>query len=132
MAQEIKIGLSKVVSDQVTEENTALAVGSGCLKVYATPAMCGLMEKAAAQLMDELLPEDSTTVGTALSIAHVSATPVGMKVTARAEIVDVQERKITFKVLAEDEVGKIGQGTHERFIVLKEKFQAKTDNKKGR
>lgn len=129
MAQEIKIGLTNEVSDMVTEKNTAVAMGSGVLKVYATPAMCALMEKAASDLMDTLVEAGNTTVGISLNIVHTAATPVGMKVTAKAEITGVDGRKISFKVTACDEAGEIGTGTHERFIVGAEKFQSKVNSK---
>ncbi len=130
MDKEIKVGLVNEAKTIVTEENIASTMGSGCLRVFATPAMCCLMEKAASELMDSLVEEGSTTVGTALNIAHTAATPVGMEVVAKAEITAVEGRKISFKVTAFDEAGEIGYGTHERFIVFKEKFQAKTDGKK--
>ena len=130
MEKEIKVGLVNEAKTVVTEENIASTMGSGCLRVFATPAMCCLMEKAASDLMDSLLEEGSTTVGTALNIAHTAATPVGMEVVAKAEITAVEGRKISFKVVACDEAGEIGSGTHERFIVFKEKFQTKTDGKK--
>lgn len=129
MAQEIKIGLTNDVSEMVTEKNTAIVMGSGVLKVYATPAMCALMEKAASDLMDTLVEAGNTTVGISLNIAHTAATPVGMKVTATAEITGVDGRKISFKVTACDEAGEIGSGTHERFIVDAEKFQSKVNSK---
>ena len=132
MAQEIKTGLSHEVNDVVTAANTAKAMGSGCLNVFATPAMCCLMEKAASELMDSLLEEGSTSVGISLSVAHSAATPVGMQVRALAEITGVEGRKVSFKVTAFDEAGEIGSGTHERFIVFKEKFQQKADSKLGR
>ena len=132
MAQEIKPGLSREACTAVTAENTARAMGSGCLEVFATPAMCCLMEKAASDLMDSLLEEGSTSVGTALNVAHSAATPVGMQVKAVAEITGVEGRKISFKVTAFDEAGEIGSGTHERFIVFKEKFQQKADSKLNR
>ncbi len=130
MDKEIKVGLVNEAKTIVTEKNIASTMGSGCLRVFATPAMCCLMEKAASELMDSLVEEGSTTVGTALNIAHTAATPVGMEVVAKAEITAVEGRKISFKVTASDEAGEIGYGTHERFIVFKEKFQAKTDGKK--
>lgn len=129
MANEIKVGLTNEVKATVSEANIASTMGSGCLRVFATPAMCCLMEKAASELMDSLVDEGSTTVGTALNIAHTAATPVGMEVAATAEITAVEGCKISFKVTARDEAGEIGSGTHERFIVFKEKFQAKTDAK---
>ena len=132
MAQEIRTGLSHEVRDAVTAANTAKAMGSGCLEVFATPAMCCLMEKAASDLMDSLLDEGSTSVGTALNIAHSAATPVGMQVRAVAEITGVEGRRISFKVTAFDEAGEIGSGPHARYSVFKEKFQQKADSKQER
>ena len=129
MAQEIKAGLFREACTAVTTANTARAMSSGCLEVFATPAMCCLMEQAASELMDSLLEEGSTSVGTALNVAHTAATPVGMQVRAVAEITGVEGRRISFKVTAFDEAGEIGSGTHERFIVFKEKFQQKADSK---
>lgn len=129
MAQEIKAGLTREACAVVTGENTALALGSGCLAVFATPAMCCLMEKAAADLMDSLLEEGSTSVGTLLNIVHSAATPVGMKVRAVAEITAVDGRRVSFRITAFDEAGEIGSGAHERVIVFKERFQAKADSK---
>lgn len=129
MAKEIRVGLVNEAKTQVTEANIASTMGSGSLRVFATPAMCCLMEKAASDLMDSLVEEGSTTVGTALNIAHAAATPIGMEVVATAEITAVEGRRISFRVTARDESGEIGAGTHERFIVFKEKFQAKTDAK---
>lgn len=132
MAQEIRAGLSREARAAVTADNTARVMGSGCLNVFATPAMCCLMEKAASELMDSLLEEGSTSVGISLSVAHSAATPVGMQVRALAEITGVEGRKVSFKVTAFDEAGEIGSGTHERFVVFKEKFQQKADSKLGR
>lgn len=129
MAQEIRTGLSHEVRDAVTAANTAKAMGSGCLEVFATPAMCCLMEKAASDLMDSLLDEGSTSVGTALNIAHSAATPVGMQVRAVAEITGVEGRRISFKVTAFDEAGEIGSGTHQRVLVTAQKFLDKTYEK---
>ena len=117
-------------SEIVTNEKTAVAVGSGGLSVYATPAMIALMEKSAYESVQSLLEEGSGTVGTLMNIQHISATPVDMKVTAESELIAIDGRKLTFKVTAFDEVGKIGEGTHERFIINNEKFQAKTNSKK--
>lgn len=117
------------VFEYVTESNTALTVGSGSLRVYATPAMLALMEKAACVAVSSLLAEDETTVGTLLNVSHVAATPVGMKVTATAEIVEHEGRKFVLNVEAYDESGLIGKGTHERFVVKSERFVEKTYQK---
>ena len=126
----LKPGLEARQTDIVTNSNTAAALGSGGLAVYATPAMIALMEKAALSAVDPLLPEGWSTVGIELHIKHISATPLGMKVSARAELVTMDGRALIFKVEAFDEAGKISEGTHARFIVENEKFLAKTVSKK--
>ena len=117
------------VTETVTEANTAHSVGSGSLKVYATPAMLALMEKAACKALDPVLADGETTVGTLLNVKHLSATPVGMQVSATAELLEKDGRRYVFKVTASDECGLIGEGTHERFAVLSEKFTEKTYSK---
>ena len=109
----------------VLHTNTAAAMGSGSLDVYATPALVALMEKAACALVDPCLDPDTTSVGISLSISHDAPTAVGRMVTAKAVLVGVDGRKLSFKVTASDEHGIIGQGSHERFLVKKEKFMAK-------
>lgn len=126
----LNAGIKGSSSETVTNEKTAVAVGSGGLSVYATPAMISLMEKSAYESVQPFLEEGSGTVGTLMNIQHISATPVGMKVTAKSELIAIDGRKLTFKVTAFDEVGKIGEGTHERFIINNEKFQSKTNSKK--
>ncbi|MDD6504213.1 MAG: thioesterase family protein, partial [Lachnospiraceae bacterium] len=115
----------------VTEEMAAKNVGSGTLMVFATPAMIALMEKTAWESVQPELEEGSGTVGTALNVKHVAATPMGMKVTCETELIKVEGRALTFSIKAYDEAGLIGEGTHERFVVYNEKFQAKADAKRG-
>lgn len=129
--EKIEVGMKREASEEVVEGNTALAVGSGSLPVYATPAMTCLMEKAAAELAEECLPEEWTSVGIALDVQHKAATPVGMKVRAEAEVTAVEGRKIVFAVRAFDGKEEIGSGTHQRFAVLREKFMAKARGKKS-
>jgi predicted thioesterase len=126
---EIKVGTKGTFKVSVDESNTAKTMQSGSLDVFATPAMVAIMEKASTLALEPYLEEGSTTVGTALDISHVSATPVGMDVSATAEVVSVNGRELTFKVQAFDECGLIGEGTHKRFIVFAEKFQNKTNSK---
>lgn len=128
----LPVGTKGKTETIVTEDMTALKVGSGEAKVLATPVMAALMEKAAQDSVKTLIEEGKTTVGTALSIRHVSATPVGMRVWAETEVTAVSEngRMITFAVSAYDEKGLIGEGTHERAIVTLARFQEKTDAKK--
>ena len=129
-ADILKPGLNFQKNDTVTNEKTAAAFGSGGLAVYATPAMIALMECAAFSAIEPLLPEGWSTVGTELNVKHLSATPLGLKVYAKAELLAIDGRALSFKVEAFDEAGKIGEGTHNRFIIEREKFLTKTKEKK--
>lgn len=119
---EITVGMKAEVGTLVEREDTAREVGSGSLLVYATPCMVALMEGAACEAIADGLKEDQTTVGIALNIEHISATPVGLDVRAEAEVTAVDGKVITFEVKAYDEVGEIGHGTHKRVIVNSQKF----------
>ncbi len=123
---EISVGMKGQVSSFVEREDTAAEVGSGSLLVYATPCMVALMEGAACEAIASALPEEKTSVGTALDISHLAATPVGMDVRAEAEVTAVQGNMITFCVTAYDEFGKIGEGTHKRAVISTQKFLDKT------
>ena len=114
----------------VAPENTAAVLGSGCLPVFATPAMITLMELCAAESVGELLDEGFSTVGTGIDIKHLSATPVGMRVRCETELVEVDRRRLVFVCRAYDEAGLIGEGRQERFIVENEKFMAKAESKR--
>ena len=126
---EIVVGMKAEVSTLVEREDTAREVGSGSLLVYATPCMVALMEGAACEAIAEALEENQTTVGTALNIAHISATPVGLEVRAEAEVTAVEGKVITFAVRAFDEAGEIGHGIHKRVLVNSQKFLEKAYNK---
>ncbi len=126
---EITVGMKGSVSTLVEREDTALEVGSGSLLVYATPCMVALMEGAACEAIAEALPEGKTSVGTALEISHLSATPVGLEVRAEAEVTEVSGSIITFQVTAYDEAGKIGEGTHKRAVVTVQRFLDKVYSK---
>lgn len=106
-------------------DNTALTLGSGDMEVFATPAMIALMENAAMNSVVEHLDAGATTVGTMMKSSHIKASPVGAEITAEAELVAVEGRRLTFAVKAWDEKGVIGEGEHERFIVDKTRFLAK-------
>ena len=110
----------------VTEKVTAKAMGSGELDVFATPAMIALAEETAWRSVSGELEPGQGTVGTRLEIDHLSATPIGMKVTCETELIAIDRRKLTFRVEICDEAGPVGCGTHERYIVENEKFFAKT------
>ena len=126
---EITIGMKGMADTCVEREDTAKEDGSGDLLVYATPCMVALMEGAACEAIQAALKETETTVGTALNIEHISATPVGMDVRAEATVIAVEGKVITFEVRAFDEAGEIGKGTHKRVIVPTQKFLDKAYDK---
>lgn len=121
----MKEGLSFTAKMRVTPEVTAEYIGSGDLAVLATPAMCALMENAAMMAVASHLDEGQTTVGTMLNIEHLRATKVGKEITATAVLTEINGRELKFNIAARDEVGMIGEGTHNRFIVNREKFMSK-------
>ena len=124
-------GIKGRKSVTVSEANTAKTMGSGTLDVFATPAMIALIEQAAYTSVASELEPGWGSVGTALNVQHLSATPVGMTVTAETELVEVNRRRLVFSAQVFDETGLVGQGTHERFLVENEKFQSKANAKKG-
>lgn len=113
----------------VNEMNTAEALGSGSLAVFATPAMIALMEKTARLSVAPFLEDGQSTVGTLVNVKHLSASPVGMKITCRTELKEIDRRRLVFHVECSDEAGIIGEGEHERFIIDEVKFMAKTEAK---
>ena len=131
MATELQPGLVGEVQAVVRASDLASAIGSGRLDVYGTPAMLGLIELSAVNAVDHLLPEGSTTVGTRLDVRHLAPSPLGIAVRARAELVAVDGRKLTFTVEAFDAVDKIGEGTHERAVVDGARLLARADAKRG-
>ncbi len=122
MEIHLEVGMKAEIEVIVTDQHTAETVGSGGVKVFATPLMIGLMEGAALKSVDANLPEGFSTVGTHLDVKHLAATPVGMKVYAVAELIEINGKKLNFKVEAFDEKDKIGEGTHERYIIEMDKF----------
>lgn len=129
MMSELTIGSTYTTTTIVTDNNTAKAMGSGTLMVFATPAMAALMEQAAYLAVQNQLPNDSTTVGTAITLTHNAPTPLGMKVTATAELIAIDRRKLTFKIVAFDNKEQIGEATHERFIIKQTTFLQKATEK---
>jgi fluoroacetyl-CoA thioesterase len=109
----------------VNETNTAKAYGSGLIDVFATPAMVGLMENTAHTSIQEFLPQGMVTVGIEINVKHIKATPLGMKVTCNSVLEKVEGKRLFFNVEAFDEVGKIGEATHIRYIVDAVKFVEK-------
>lgn len=125
----LKAGLKASIETKVFNNNSAEEMGSGDLDVYATPAMICLMERTAAAVVSKHLPKGYTTVGTAVNIKHMAATPIGMEVKAVAELICVEGRKLTFKIEAFDASEKVGEGEHERYIVESTKFREKVYRK---
>ena len=126
---EFTIGLTGEASVMADSSNSAKTMGSGALEVFATPSMIALMEKAATNALKELMPADSSSVGTKINVKHSAATPMGVKVTAKAVLTEVDGKRLVFTVEAFDEKDKIGEGRHERFIINIERFMAKTNEK---
>jgi len=122
-------GLSAEVELTVSEAETAAHLGSGSLAVYATPALVALLENAAVHALEGHLPEGQTTVGGHMDVRHLAATPVGMKVRAQAELIEVDGRKLTFHIQAWDETEQIGEANHVRYLVDAKKFMEKVAGK---
>ena len=127
----ITVGMKHSIEKIVTPELTASAAGSGGLDVFGTPYMIGMMECAAMWCIQPELPEGKGTVGVEISTNHLAPTPVGMKVTATAEVTAVSEngKMITFKIAAFDEEGPIGAGVHTRAIISNDRFLQKCNEK---
>jgi len=128
----MKPGLQGSTEIMVGTRDTAPHVGSGKIKVLATPVLVMLLEEAALNAVEGLLPAGHQTVGTRLDVSHTAATPVGMRVRAHAEVSRVEGRKLVFRVWAEDEVERIGEGLHERIVVNVSRFDVRTQDKVAR
>ncbi|MEG1476001.1 MAG: thioesterase family protein [Longicatena sp.] len=113
----------------VSKELLASSVGSGIVDVYATPMMIALMENTATTCLNQFLEQGETSVGVMMNTTHDAPTPLGMKVFVSAEIVGVDRKKVSFKIIAKDEKDTIGTALHDRFIINKEKFEAKANSK---
>jgi predicted thioesterase len=125
----LRVGLKGEAAVVVGDEHTAPRIGSGRIAVLATPVMINLMEAAALEAIEALLAEGHQSLGTRLDITHVAATPVGMRVTATAEVVALDGRAVTMRVDAHDEKERIGGGTHERVVVNVARFDARVQAK---
>jgi predicted thioesterase len=125
----IKAGTTGTAELVVGEEHTAPRVGSGKIRVLATPVMINLIEAAALNAAEHLLPAGHQSLGTLLNVKHIAATPVGMKIKATATVTKVEGRNIYFDVTAVDEKEEIGGGTHERVVVNVERFDKRVQRK---
>ena len=118
-------GIKGEATTTVVHENTAAAVGAGGVEVFGTPMMVALMENAAWAAVAKELDDGHVTVGTVVNVKHLAATPLGQRVRATAELIEIDGRRLVFKVEAHDEKQKIGEGLHERFIVNLERFMGR-------
>ena len=125
----LETGIKGCTEITVTDQLTAKRFGSGELEVYATPAMIALAEETALKSVADRLEPGQGTVGTRVDIAHLAATPLGMKVRCETELTEIDRRRLTFSVQVFDEVEKVGEGRHERFIIDNEKFLGKAGAK---
>ena len=121
----LEVGMRGDASLVVGEEQTAAAFGAGGVHVFGTPMMIGLMENASWRLVQPELAEGETTVGTLVNVRHLAATPVGGHVTATAELIEIDGRRLVFHVSARDDNQLIGEGTHVRARVLLDRFLAR-------
>jgi predicted thioesterase len=125
-------GLTGTAEIVVGPEHTAPFVGSGRIAVLATPVMINLIEAAALTAVEHLLPSGHQSLGIQLDVTHTAATPIGLRVTATAEVSEVQGRTITFRVAARDEFEPIGGGTHKRVVVSVSRFDERVQRKLAR
>ncbi|WP_438318710.1 thioesterase family protein [Candidatus Caldatribacterium sp. SIUC1] len=128
-ANTLRIGLTGVASMVVNEETTADRFDPDMVPAFATPMLVSLMDNAACEAVKHHLPEGYVSVGTRISISHIAATPRGMKVTARATLVEIYRNRLVFEAEAFDEVEKIGEGRLERFVVNREWFMKRLEAK---
>ncbi|MDF2883149.1 MAG: hypothetical protein K0R54_3706 [Clostridiaceae bacterium] len=125
MELDLREGLNLTMELRVTQHQTAKEYGSGSLDVFATPAMISLMESVSKNIVESHLPQGYTTVGIAVDVKHIKATPVGKKVKCKSSLVKIEGNKLFFDVEAWDDNGKIGHGSHIRFIVNSMEFMKK-------
>ncbi len=118
----LQIGLENILESKVEIKDCAITYGSGNLNVYATPAMISQMEKAAFELAQEFMEFGDTTVGVAVDIKHLKASPVGVPVNTVARLIEFNDKKLSFEVEAYDINGLIGSGIHKRYIVNEIEF----------
>lgn len=128
-ANTLRVGLTGMASMVVGDESTADRFDPDMVPAFATPMLVSLMDNAAHEAVKYHLPEGYVSVGTRISIAHIAATPRGMKVTARATLVEIYRNRLVFEAEAFDEVEKVGEGRLERFVVNREWFMRKLEAK---
>ena len=128
----IEIGLTGTKSIQSTEDHSAVSLGSGSVEnTYGTPAMLALMEAAACAAIEHLLDEDSASVGIPANFNHMAATPIGNSVTATATVTAIDRRKVSFKIQVHDEHELVGEGTHDRVVISRDRFAQRLADKQA-
>ena len=129
MPSELELGLTGEVSQEVTEQDTAARWGSGLVDAYATPALVALAERASVSAIKNCLSGDQTSVGVEVNIKHLAATPIGMTVRARAELIGTDGKRLKFKIEAWDAREKVGEGTHVRAVIDRLRFLQRLSSK---
>ncbi len=129
MSSAFQPGMSRELTVVSTPEDSARRFYANLPDVFATPCLGGLMERVSAELINEHLDPGEQSVGISMDLKHSAATPLGMKIVVKTEITAVEGRKLTFRLEAFDEVEKIGEATHERFIIKADKFNARVAEK---
>jgi predicted thioesterase len=129
MMDEIQPGLTNELTHRVEEKDMASQWGSGLAEVLATPVLVGFCEECARLTVEKLLPLEKGTVGSAIDLRHLAPTPPGMKVTVQAKLMEVDGRRLRFSVEAWDEVERVAEGEHVRFIIDKDRFQRGVSDK---
>ena len=129
MEFDLKAGISYTAKQKVAYADTAAKYGSGLVEVFATPAMIALMENAALKTVLPYLDDEHNTVGFEVNVRHLKPTPIGMEVQCTATLTEIEGKKLVFKLEANDEEGKIGEGTHTRYIINAKKFMDKLNQK---
>ena len=125
----MELGIKGLAELLTTHEHSASSAGSGALEVFSTPSMIALMEKAALDSVQPYLEEGHSTVGTRVEVSHLAASPIGMTVRAESELIEIDRKRLVFKVEAYAGDKLIGEGLHTRFIINAAKFMAKTEAK---
>jgi predicted thioesterase len=132
MADQLRVGLTFEKTITVTESHTARHLAGKGIRVFSTPEMVRLMEECALEGVLPLLQPDQNTVGIRVEMRHLAATPLGMTVTARCTLVEIDRRRLVFQAEVRDELEKVGEGVNERFIVDREKHEQRIEEKLSR
>jgi len=125
----IEVGTTNEMTWTVEREHLASAFGSGLVEVLATPVLVGFCEECARTMVDPHLPPGRKTVGTSIRLDHLAATPLGMRVTVTATLVEIDGQRLRFEIDARDEVESVGRATHERFVIDADRFDKRIREK---